>query len=69
VYTYPIVLVNSSILQDTTLKVEPIDHAYIPNWPSQLALFTRYNFKVGPTDCVYLPNSPSQLALFAQDNS
>ena len=36
-------VVNSRYLNETTLKVRPIDCAYYPKLPSQIALFARDN--------------------------
>ena len=42
-YTYQVRLVNLRCLYQTILKVEPIDHVYLPDSSSQLALFALIN--------------------------
>ena len=33
-------------MYDTTIEVEPTERVYLPNLPSQLALFAQDNFKI-----------------------
>jgi hypothetical protein len=56
-YTYPIRIVNSRCLHETTLKAEVIAHLYLPCSLSQVAMFVRKTtLKVERIDCVYTPN-------------
>ena len=54
VHTYQIRLLNARGVYETSLKVVPSDRVYVPNQPSQLALFVRDNLKLGRlTVCFY----------------